>query len=271
MDAPTITQDATYDEKAFCFKKALSSLASGQISSPEEYCAFVDFFVQIYEGNNFRHRYSDILDALISDGDATKTLERSSCLSDNLHLLSSHSCCCDRKDHLCRKQELCNDPHFFKLCDHVELESKRLAIQNTATLDSLNVLKQTAKVLEQQRKDQDALQGVIDEQSKRLDSMNRETVSILGIFAAIVTTFVAAVAFTNSVFQNINAGSINRMLVLTMVSGLVMFDMLVSLFVFLTHVTNVEFRFLKFLSIGFNVLFVIMVCVVVMNYKFQFI
>ena len=64
----------------------------------------------------------------------------------------------------------------------------------------------------------------------KIDNSQKEYIAILGIFAAVVLTFIAGIAFSTSVLQNINNVSIYRIVLIVLLIGLVLTNVLYGLF-----------------------------------------
>ena len=155
--------DAGRDERNRLFRNALARLASGQISSEEERCEYVGFFTSLYSDDAYRHRYSDILSAIIDGGDAEQSLARSACLADNLHTLCDHADCPSRRESKCGKVSLADSLRFYKLLDHVDLESQRLAVQNSATIDALAAINRATDLLSENYKTHEEARKALSE------------------------------------------------------------------------------------------------------------
>lgn len=275
-----VPADAGRDERNRLFRNALARLASGQISSEEERCEYVGFFTSLYSDDTYRHRYSDILSAIIDGGNADQSLERSACLADNLHTLCDHADCSSSRRSQCGKASLSENPHFYKLLDHVDLESQRLAVQNSAALDALDAIKEATDLLSENYRafekaqkalselncslpkihaassatqtaiskveaQQEEIERGIEKSSKQLEevekkanSIHRDTIAIIGVFAAIVITLASAMIFSESVLRNVSEASPVRLLVIALAVGFVSFNMLVALLVFLNRMSN---------------------------------
>lgn len=99
--------------------------------------------------------------------------------------------------------------------DIIELRSKTAAMQ----LES-------QKLANQLKESQSQLETV----EKKLDSSQKEYISILGIFSSVVLVFTAGVAFSTSVLENIAESSIYRTVFITLLIGLVLIDAISLLF-----------------------------------------
>lgn len=263
-------EDAGRDERNRLFRDALAKLASGQISSEEERCEYVGFFTTLYSDNTYRHRYSDILSAIINGGNAEQSLERSSCLADNLHTLCDHADCPSRRDSKCGKVSLADSLRFYKLLDHVDLESQRLAVQNSAALDAIDAIEEATNLLSKNTKTYEEAKstiGEVREQLKQVEekasNIHRDTIAIIGVFAAIVITFASAMIFSESVLKNVSEASPVRLLVIALAVGFVSFNMLVALLLFLNRMSNVPSKAVVGIAIGVDVVLVVGIALLV--------
>lgn len=111
---------------------------------------------------------------------------------------------------------------FFKLYDHVLLEYARLA-SSTSWIARVEIaegqLKLTNAGLENLREESNELK-------KKSQNMQKDYVTILGIFSSIVITFVAGMVFSSSVLNNIDKASIYRLTFVMISIGFFIFNLL---------------------------------------------
>ena len=150
----------------------------------------------IYSGD-FRHSYSDIFSTI------TEIYNKENCneaiLLSNLKVLKKYI---DKE-----KAETEISKKFLKLYDHVNLDVSRLVYTN--------------KIVSRIDRDKKDLWDEVNmrcteleenlEKAQELRNSHKSYVTILGIFASIVLTFVAGISFSSSVLQNINAVSVYRL------------------------------------------------------------
>ena len=127
-----------------------------------------------------------------------------------------------------------------KLYDHVSLDIARISYSDagdrktageTAIVDIQSQLKQIQIEIE----NTETAQRNVEEE---LGKQQREYISILGIFAAVVLAFTGSIAFSTSVFNNINTVSAYRVIVLALVIGLVLINILFALFYYIDRLVN---------------------------------
>ena len=101
-----------------------------------------------------------------------------------------------------------------KLYDHIILDVARInyvkAIDNRymKSRKELNVsLNDTVEKL-------DSTKEELDEYEEKVDNAQKESITILGIFSAVILAFIGGMTFTSSVLSNINSVSIYRLLIL---------------------------------------------------------
>ena len=121
------------------------------------------------------------------------------------------------------------DEEFFlkvkKLYDHVNLDVSR--IKYTETIIN--------KITEQNQMTSEELKRINDKAEK----MQRDYVAILGIFAAIIIAFVSGLTFSTSVLNNIDKVSIYRLVFITVLTALFVFNLLNLLLDFLAKINKV--------------------------------
>lgn len=71
-----------------------------------------------------------------------------------------------------------------------------------------------------------------------LGKQQREDISILGIFAAVVLAFTGGIAFSTSVLKNINTVSVYRITAVSLIIGLVLINVLFGLFYYVDRLVN---------------------------------
>lgn len=81
--------------------------------------------------------------------------------------------------------------------------------------------------------------------------IEREYISILGIFAAIVLAFVGGITFSSSVLQNISSISIYRLLIVVDLLGFVLTNVLYMLMNFILEINEKKMSFFKIWILNF--------------------
>ena len=80
--------------------------------------------------------------------------------------------------------------------------------------------------------------AIREDMANMQDDLQRNYVTILGIFAAIVIAFAAGSTFSSSVIQSMASVSIYRLAFVMMVRGLFLFDLVMALFFFICRVAK---------------------------------
>lgn len=203
--------------------------------------------------DNFRHYYSDIFAAL--------TFIDSSTSSGNLDILAQNMQ--GIKDGYRSKNVDANgnpiniEKEINKLYDHTNLDIARINYTKRFTNETESKLAQNEVLLnnlqsQQQQSDVErekafnairieaaqAQQESKDNQAK----MQSEYITILGIFASIVLAFTGGMTFSTSVLENISSSSIYRIIVISLILGLILFDVIWLLIDFLRDINGKTIR-----------------------------
>lgn len=187
----------------------------------------------------FRHFYSDIFIVLtqIQQGQLEGSIDA---LGQNLEYLRSHyephmdaeGHCIDVSDSL------------QKLYDHVSLDIARIryseegdrAASGEKTVSELKT--QITETQGQLDKIKEDVHQEVASQKEELSKQQREYISILGIFAAVVLAFTGGIAFSTSVFENIDTISPYRIVAVSLIIGLVLVNILFGLFFYIDRLVN---------------------------------
>lgn len=186
--------------------------------SKEEILDFVTELNQIYK-NEFRHLYSDIFHTLtlIYDPDnnqynlktLAKTIQSVYDLVKNNENYTKNFCA-----------------SIQKLYDHVNLDINRLEYTETiAASISEEINNQNVKTSEE-----------LNAIATKAEKMQKEYITILGIFSSIVITFVAGISFSTSVLSNIDKASIYRLSFTMVMLAIFLFNFLYLLLDFINKI-----------------------------------
>lgn len=127
-----------------------------------------------------------------------------------------------------------------KLYDHVNLDIARISYSDagdrktageTTVVDIQSQLNQIQIEITKAKTAQNNVETELGKQQ-------REYISILGIFAAVVLAFTGGIAFSTSVLNNINTSSIYRIIVVSLIIGLVLINVLFGLFYYVDRLVN---------------------------------
>ncbi|WP_148042360.1 hypothetical protein [Paraeggerthella hongkongensis] len=269
VDIPLICPMDLYETKRAAARDVLSSLACMKCSLDEVTARdlsvfFVKLYFDMHEG--FRHMYSDVyavLKGLLkSNGRLDEDVPFEAInLSNNIDLIEKELV----KSGVNENAIL----HIRKLHDHIELENNRIeymAIQNREQQKKIRKLKQKfedsikEKVAGAEASFSRKVETDIEDAQQKLQ---RNYITILGIFAAIVVAFMSGTAFSSSVLENIDKASIYRISFVVLLVGFFMFNMTCALFMFLNKVSDIDNKAMRKLLRLVNALFIAFIVVVV--------
>lgn len=234
---PRVPQSATNQQRGEILKdalKALSDVAPEAALDEAEVKEFIEFFSRLYEGEcPYRHLYSNVCAVMYEHlntnpdklDDGVPYPARN--LASNMELIYRSIEVTDRPESVKRS--------VYKLYDHIELENTRMkymAQQNKAQIEGVEKLHK--EVEDVGAKAEAMWENVANMQ----DDLQRNYVTILGIFAAIVIAFAAGSTFSSSVIQSMASVSIYRLAFVMMVLGLFLFDLVMALFFFICRVSK---------------------------------
>ena len=213
----------TQEEQRKEFKNILQELASSDSYLSE--AAARSFIYQrleaLYHNHEFRHFYSDIFD-VVSQLNNNNIRGSTEFLAQNIATIRSgyHSQNYDGDGELIDIGKSIN-----KLYDHLNLEIGRLNYFSTSkeAAERLSLVDGRIKDLNQS----------VSESSKSLKRQQAEYITILGIFASIVLAFTGGMAFSTSVLNNIASTDVYRIIIITLLIGLILCNVVFGLFYFL--------------------------------------
>ncbi|HDZ5066041.1 TPA: hypothetical protein RTH01_001325 [Campylobacter jejuni] len=208
---------------------------------------------EIYQ-EGFKHNYSELTTIILN---ATKNDPEQDLmiLAQNLRgfeeKLNSHSQ--NTKPEIANLQDI--KSRIAKFYDHVNLECVRL--QDSS--EKISRLQNTYKELDKNYK----------ELSENLNKQQAQYITILGIFASIVLTFVSGLVFSNSILSNIDKASIYRLIFVMAFIALFVGNILYFLFAFLIKISlNIHFQTNRLLII-FNIIILAIMSIDFMCYLFN--
>lgn len=248
----------------------LRRMMAHELSSRNEVVCIISDLRFIYLDENdkdsgFRHQYSRISSIIFEagrmagkegkSGDEWYFNDPAQILASNMDTVLSYAEEEERNLDLIRM--------LRKLYDHVNLELLRINYNaNISRERDSRIGLLSSQIAEHERRfseQQAASKRDIEESQQR---MQRNYIAILGIFAAVVVTFMSGTAFSSSVLQNIDKASIYRLVFIVLLVGLFMFLMISSLYVFLNRVSSVDNRKTWCLIVAGSIVFIaLMICV----------
>ena len=194
----------------------------------------------------FRHFYSDIF-SVLTQIQQDPTLGNIDILAQNLDVIrNGYQATTKAQDgRLIDVSDAIN-----KLYDHVNLDVARInysdslfhTMSGEATIEQMKAeLNSVKSTVQEMHSVADSFKGIeqkIQDVEKQLDSSQKDNISILGIFAAVVLAFTGGIAFSTSVLNNIAQASIYRTVLVSLVIGLVLVNTIFGLFYFVNTVVN---------------------------------
>ncbi len=244
-------------EKRDSLTEVLIELSQSQsiLKEAKDRVSFFKRLESIYynDDENFRHYYSDIFSTLtLIDGDST--LGSLDILAQNIQAI---------KDGYIPKNIDENGniidirKEIVKLYDHTNLDIARINYTKTMTNETLSELAKNKLLvanLEQKVQESedslkklsnntiDDLKQLSNQVQERQEDMQKEYITILGIFASIVLAFTGGIVFSSSVLENIDKPSVYRITLITFIIGLVFFNLIWVLIDFIRDINGKVIR-----------------------------
>lgn len=188
--------------------------------------------------DRYRHFYSDIFTVLTQIQQAPNQNQGDiNILGQNLSLIRAGYNPQNRDEH---GNIIDISDSIQKLYDHVSLDIARILYSDagdrktageTTIVDVQSQLNQIQVEIDKAKLAQNNVETELGKQQ-------REYISILGIFAAVVLAFTGGIAFSTSVLNNINTASVYRILVVSLIIGLVLINILFGLFYYVDRLVN---------------------------------
>lgn len=245
-----------------------------------------DFFLKLEDiyykcdDENFRHYYSDIFSTLtLIDGDSEiGSLE---ILAQNMQTIKD-GYTIENVDNNGNKIDIRKE--IIKLYDHTNLDIARINYTKTMSNETMSELVKTklfSKELEKKvkaseewvRKSQKRTINHIEIMSndikKNQKDMQKEYISILGIFASIVLVFTGGMTFSSSVIENIHKASIYRVTIIALIVGFVFINIIWLLMDFIKTITGRTARRWSWL-ISVNVVILVLFILSIIACQFDF-
>lgn len=123
----------------------------------------------------------------------------------------------------------------YKLLDHVQLECLRLnrtAQMNFCVEQYKNTYERTQSMMEDVRKEGDELK-------KKVSGFHEQSITILGIFAAVIIGFIAQLSMFAKGFETLTPANVYAVLFYCVIAGVLVFDTLFMLMFCIARIANV--------------------------------
>lgn len=206
--------DTTIKTKQKTLEEIFKKLAEAPIEKTDVNM-YIENFQEIFV-DDFRPLYSKLF--LI-----TKNKGSISVLDTNLRLLYDEVCVSDNQNEAYVKA-------IIRIYDHLTIDTFRMSVFYDTQKISQKINKTEKEII--------SANTNLNEVKDKVNSMQKEYIAILGIFSAIVITFVAGLTFTSSVLQNIEKASIYRLILVIWLLGFILLTALHSLFSFIENITH---------------------------------
>ena len=188
--------------------------------------------------DNFRHFYSDIFAILtIIDGDSE--LGSLDVLAQNIAAIKAGYSPLnkDKNDNIIDISKEIN-----KLYDHTNLDIARINYTKTMTNNTISEIQKCKNLISELQtkiKDEEKRNNKVEADLKKNQSdMQKQYITILGIFASIVIAFTGAIAFSSSVLNNIHKSSCYKIGVISLIIGIVFFNLVWCLLDFIRSING---------------------------------
>lgn len=224
------------------FRELLAELASSQDYLKDKSARIATYkrlealYYSPNEDECYRHLYSDIFVVLTQV--VTKDLEG------DINILGQNILCIYKgyhpKNYNSKGQLIDISENVRKLYDHTSLDIARLnysegRYRNLVGEEDIADLRARSGLIEDQLAHAEKKLIVAED---KVSSLQKEYITILGIFASIVITFVAGMTFSTSVLANIDKASIYRLVFIVALIGLGLFNLVNLLLRFIQQINK---------------------------------
>ena len=218
------------------FRKILYDLAISQEMLQDKKTRY-DMYIRLEklyysprEDKMFRHFYSDIFSVLLEIKQSSKDIGSIDVLGQNLDVLRKgyNAINYDADGNLIDISD-----SIRKLYDHVSLDIARIMYSEAEDRRIVSY-----ETIQEVRSDVDEVKTGIDKAYQKIKSQQKEYISILGIFASFILAFMGGMVFSTSVFNNIAQVSIYRILIASLIIGLVFTNIIYSLFYYINKIVD---------------------------------
>lgn len=189
-------------------------------------------YTQNNKHDDFRHFYSDIF-AVLSLIDKDPTLGNMEILSQNMDIVRQGYKPMNRD----ANGNFVNiEKQINKLYDHINLEISRINYFKETEISSELELQKVSSTLMEIEEKVENMKEIVD----KANDMQKQYITILGIFASIVLAFTGEIAFSTSVLENIANASIYRIAFITVILAFVLTNVIYILTRFIMEIVDKE-------------------------------
>lgn len=258
-----------FDEKRNSFKMLLFKLALSQMTlssnkdKSEIYLELERIYAKDDEFEDFRHFYSDIF-AVLSLIDKDPSLGNMEILSQNMDIVRQGYKPMNNDDD---GNTVNIEKQINKLYDHINLEIARMNYFKETEMRTKTELQRVSDTLSQIEDSVSSMEDTVD----MADEMQKQYITILGIFASIVLAFTSGIAFSTSVLENIANASIYRIVLVAVVLAFALTNIIYILTRFIMEIVNKKKEKIKYPKyiIVLNVIYGILVLGVLLCWMFD--
>lgn len=271
-------------EKRDSLQELLIELSKSQdiLKESEDRVSFFKWLESIYyncDKENFRHYYSDIFSTLsLIDGDSD--IGSLDVLAQNIQRIKNEYTS-ERVDK--NRKVIDIRKEIEKLYDHTNLDIARInytksrinktrseLAKSEALIDDLKKTVQTTEksFTELSGRTIEEANQISNQIQKKQADMQKEYITILGIFAAIVLAFTGGMAFSSSVLENMHKASVYRVALIAFIIGLVFFNLIWLLIDFIRDINGKGIR-KRWLWVLVNLILIIGIVGTCFSYKYE--
>lgn len=138
---------------------------------------------------------------------------------------------------------------FFKCClklyDHINLEIARMNYVDNITREIQNSTSKLNQNIKEIKDTSDSITNEIEDTKQeakklrsKLDKAQQETITILGIFSAVVLAFMGGMSFSSSVLESMYLSNVYKVSFICLLIGLVLVNLIYVLFAFIMHINK---------------------------------
>lgn len=257
------------------FKQILFDLAKNQeqLDDPtiiDDFCRRLDDLYSPADGSDgFRHFYSDIFDVLSQIQRDNSSVDIEVLGQNLLKIRESYRPTRTKTDGSPRNAE----SSIKKLYDHVNLDIARLLYIEAGDYrvsgdEAITDIKSRIDRLDESVT---AAKGDVSSLQETVKSTQKEYITILGIFAAILLAFVGGMTFSTSVLENIDKVDTYRIILVALVIGLILVNALCALFYFIVSITKDRKKLNLSPMVISDLIILLLISLVILAWKYGFI
>ena len=134
---------------------------------------------------------------------------------------------------------------FLKLYDHINLEIARMNYVDNITREIQNSTSKLNQNIKEIKDTSDSITNEIEDTKQeakklrsKLDKAQQETITILGIFSAVVLAFMGGMSFSSSVLESMYLSNVYKVSFICLLIGLVLANLIYVLFTFIMHINK---------------------------------